>query len=150
MVPGEPLVWCLNWVFCKNFFISLERMREQGDCTDKGQSVRLQTAWVFPLTSPPPTTVLLIILQFLISSLGVQPVLLESLADSSASGRQNVCWFGLEILHHMESFILLRLTGKAAIGIYPHALVTDGMVFGGWHYSPDYSLLWSLSRPFPI
>lgn len=117
-------------------------MREQGDCTDQEQSVRIQTLPQFsPPTSLPPTTVLLIILEFLISSLGVQPVLWESLADSLASGKRNLCWFGSEVLHHMESLILLQLIGKAAIGICPHTFVTDGMVFGGWLYSPEYNLL---------
>jgi hypothetical protein len=32
--------------------------------------------------------------------------------------------------------------------MYPYTLVTDGMVFGGWLYSPEYNLLWSLSRSF--
>lgn len=81
------------------------------------------------------------ILEFLISSLGVQPVLWESLADSSASGKQNLCRFGSEVVHHMESLILLQLIDKAAIGMCPHNLVTDGMVFGGWLYSPEYNLL---------
>lgn len=43
VLPGEPLLWRLNWVSCEHFFISFERMRKQGDCTDKEQSVRLQT-----------------------------------------------------------------------------------------------------------
>lgn len=124
-------------------------MREQGDGTDKEQSVELQTLRHFSLpTSLPPTTVL-IIFEFLISSLGVQPVLWESLADSTASGKQRLSGFGSEVLHHMESLILLRLIGKTATGMHPHTLVTDGMVFGGWLYSPEYNLLWSLPRPFP-
>lgn len=110
----------LNWAFSKSFFISLERIREQGDRTDKEQSVRIQTLQqFFSPTSLPPTTVFLIILEFLISSLGLQPVLWESLADSSASGKQNLCRFGSEVLHHMESLILLQLIGKAAIGLCP-------------------------------
>lgn len=82
-------------------------MKKQGDFTDKEQSgFRL----LLP-TSLPPTT-LLIIPEFLISSLGVQPVLWESLADNSALGKPTLCRFGSEVLHHMESLILLRLIGK--------------------------------------
>lgn len=146
VLPREPLVWHLNWVSCKTFFISLDRMKEQGDFTDKEQSVRLQTLpRCLPPTSLPPTT-LPFISEFLISSLGVPPVLWESLADSSASDRQNLCLFGSEVLPHMESLILLQLIGKTAIGMYPCTLVTDDLVFGGWHCSPEYNLLWSLPR----
>lgn len=42
VLPGEPLLWRLNGVSCEHFFISFERMRKQGDRTDKEQSVRLQ------------------------------------------------------------------------------------------------------------
>lgn len=147
VLPGEPLVWLPNWVSHKTL-ISLERMREQRDCADKEQSLRLQTLWWFSLPVSPPPIIVLIILEFPISSLGVQPVLYESLADSSALGKPNLCRFGSEVLHHMEPLILLRLIGKAAIGKYPHTRVTDGMVIGGWLYSPENNLLWSLSRSF--
>lgn len=112
------------------------------------QSVSPQILQQVSPASLPPTTVL-IIFEFLISSLGVQPVLWESLAASSASGKQNRGRLGSEVSHHMESLILLRLTGKAAIGMHPHTLVTDGMAFGSWLYSPEYNLLWSLPRLFP-
>lgn len=89
------------------------RVRVQGNYTDKEQPVSIQTLQQFsPPACLPPTTVLLVILEFLISSLGVQPVLWESLADSSASGKQNLCRFGSEDFHHMESLTLLQLIGK--------------------------------------
>jgi len=113
------------------------RVRVQGNYTDKEQPVNIQTLQQFsPPACLPHTTVLLIIFEFLISSLGVQPVLWESLADSSASGKQNLCRFGSEDFHHMESLTLLQLIGKTATGLCPHTLVTDGMIFGGWPYSP--------------
>ena len=46
----------------------------------------------------------------------------------------------------MESLTLLQLIGKAALGIHPCTLVTDGKIFRGWLCCPEYNLLWSRSR----
>lgn len=119
----------------RKLFFSLGRGRDQGVGLTKSSQAGCGCCRN-PRSQPPlPPTTLLIIFEFLVSSLGVQPVLWESLADSSASGKQNLSRFGSEVLHHMESLTLLRLIGKAALGMHPH--VTDGMAFGGWLYSPE-------------
>ena len=70
-------------------------MRQQGDSTEKEQPVRLQILQQFSLPAFLLPTTALIIFGFLISSLGVQPVLWESLADSPASGKQSLGQFWL-------------------------------------------------------